>query len=168
MTGRYRTAPLLALLVALAAGLWGCPPRLTEAEQRVRDGNDYFEAGQPEKAASAYTRALELGAAEPGVRVNRGNARALLGDEEGALADYAAALAAAPGFAQAYANRAILRDRRGEVEPAIQDYRRALELDPSLGAPPGILTRILYNPPTQTLRDRLEYLEANRGGPPGR
>jgi hypothetical protein len=46
----------------------------------------------------------------------------------------------------------------------MKDYREALRLNPKLGKPPGILKRVLYNPPTDTIKDRLEYLET--AGPP--
>jgi tetratricopeptide (TPR) repeat protein len=84
----------------------------------------------------------------------------MLGDADGARADYQAALEGDPRFAPAYANRGILRDRAGDTKGAMADYREALRLDPKLGELPGILDRILYNPPTDTIKTRLEVLEA--------
>ena len=152
----------IAWLGFLAAALFmaGCPPRMDDHQKLVKDGNDYFDTGDYERAVEAFTKALELRPGEPGVLVNRANARMMLGDTRGALADYDEAVRLDPKFALAYANRGILKDRMGDAEGAIQDYRKALELDPSLGDPPGILKRILYNVPDETIKDRLEYLEA--------
>lgn len=147
---------------AAALALAGCPPRLEEGERLIKDGNEYFKAKSYQRADDAYSRALELRPGEVGVWANRGNTRKMMGDVEGALADYEAALALDPGFAQAWANRAILRDELGDAEGAMEDYRKALELDPKLGEPPSVWRRIVYNPPLQTIKTRLEYLEAQQ------
>jgi tetratricopeptide (TPR) repeat protein len=161
---RSSAATLAAPVVLVAVLLCGCPPKMSESERLTREGNGYFKSENYDGAVQAYSRALELEPGQPGVLVNRGNARMLLGDEQGALADYQAAIEIDPAFANAYANRGILRDRMGDLRGAMADYRRALQLEPKLGKPPGILKRILYNPPTETIKDRLDYLEAE--GPP--
>lgn len=160
MIGSARRWMAVTVTVAAALLLLGCPPKLEEGERLIKDGNEYFKAGSYERAEAAYDRALELRPGEVGVWVNRGNTRKMRGNTEGALADYEAALALNPGFAQAWANRGILRDTLGDAEGAIADYRKALELDPKLGEPPSIWRRIVYNPPTKTIKDRLAYLEA--------
>ncbi len=164
---RMRRLACLGLLAAVTLFLAGCPPRMDEHQKLLKDGNDYFDTGDYERAVEAFTKALELRPGEPGVLVNRANARMMLGDNQGALADYDEAVRLDPKFALAYANRGILKDRMGDAEGAIQDYRKALELDPSLGDPPGILKRILYNVPDETIKDRLEYLEAVRAARQG-
>ncbi len=148
------------LLIPLTLMLAGCPPKLSEYERLVRDGTDYFETGDYKRAEEAFSKALELKPGEPGTLVNRGNARMMLGDLEGAMRDYNAAIRVDPELAHAYANRGILRDKNGDVEGAIADYRKALELNPKLGERPSIWRQILYNPPTETIKDRLEFLEA--------
>ncbi len=157
---RMRRLAWLGFLAVAALLLAGCPPRMDDHQKLVKDGNDYFDTGNYRRAIEAFTKALELKPGEPGVLVNRANARMMLGDTQGALADYDEAVRLDPKFALAYANRGILKDRMGDAEGAIQDYRKALELDPSLGDPPGILKRVLYNVPDETIKDRLEYLEA--------
>ncbi|MEW6486504.1 MAG: tetratricopeptide repeat protein [Thermodesulfobacteriota bacterium] len=160
MIGSARKLTAMAVAGVAALLLLGCPPKLEEGERMIKDGNEYFKAGSYERAEAAYDRALELRPREVGVWVNRGNTRKMRGNTEGALADYEAALALDPEFAQAWANRGILRDSLGDAQGAIADYRKALELDPKLGEPPSIWRRIVYNPPTKTIKDRLAYLEA--------
>ncbi|GAB4269056.1 MAG: hypothetical protein Kow0092_23020 [Deferrisomatales bacterium] len=155
-----RILGLLALGLALL--LAGCPPRMSDYEKLIKDGNDYFEMEEFRKAVEAYDRALEMKPGEPGVLVNRGNSKMMLEDAEGALADYAAALELDPKFAEAYANRGILYDRLGRTDEAMADYRKALELKPELGEGPSIWKRILYDTPTETIAQRLGYLEAVR------
>ncbi len=154
--------PFWAALVTACLLLVGCPPRLTEDQKLVRDGNDYFDQGAFGKAEDAYSAALELKPREPGILTNRGNARMMAGDLDGARIDYEAALAVDPQFARAYANRGILEDRTGNPEAAMEDYRKALDLDPALGKGPAIWERILYGTPNETVQDRLEYLQAAR------
>lgn len=161
MRRKLAFAAWCALPVAVLL-LLGCPQSLTEEQKLVRDGNDFFDRGAYEKADEAYSAALALSPREPGILVNRGNARMMAGDLAGARADYEAAIAEDPGFARAYANRGILEDRSGEPEAAA-DYRKALDLDPSLGEGPGILERILYGTPPETIKERLEYLQAVQG-----
>ena len=156
------------LLIPLTLMLVGCPPKLSEYDRLVRDGNDYFETEDYRRAEEAFTKALELRPGEPGTLVNRGNARMMLGDLDGAMRDYDAAIEADPNLAHAYANRGILRDKNGDVEGAIADYRKALELNPKLGERPSIWRQILYNPPTETIKDRLDFLEALRKKPGAR
>ncbi len=160
MVRMFRSLPAWLVVVTTALVLAGCPPRLEEGERLIKDGNEYFKAKSYQRADDAFSRALELRPREVGVWVNRGNTRKMMGNPEGALEDYAAALALDPGFAPAWANRGILRDELGDTEGAMEDYRKALELDPDLGKPPSVWRRIVYNPPTQTIKTRLEYLEA--------
>ena len=159
--GRARVLLLIPLILMLV----GCPPKLSEYDRLMRDGNDYFETGDYRRAEEAFSKALEIKPGEPGTLVNRGNARMMLGDLDGALGDYDAAIEADPKLAHAYANRGILRDKNGDVEGAIADYRKALELNPKLGERPSIWRQILYNPPTETIKDRLEFLEALHKAP---
>jgi tetratricopeptide (TPR) repeat protein len=164
MVRMFRKLAAWLAVAATALLLMGCPPRLEEGERLVKDGNEYFKAKSYQRADDAYTRALELRPGEAGLWVNRGNTRKMMGNPEAALADYAAALALDPGFAPAWANRGILRDELGDADGAMDDYRRALELDPKLGKPPSIWRRIVYNPPLETIKTRLEYLEAVQRG----
>ena len=152
----------LAALLGTVLLLCGCPDRMTDLEKHSRDGTDYFSSGRYEEAEVEFNKAVELGPEEAGLLMNRANARMMLGREDEAMADYDAALAIDPKFAMGYANRGILRDRRGDREGAIADYRQALQLDPELGEGPSVWQRIIKNPPTETIRDRLLYLMAER------
>jgi len=163
-------APRVGTRQALCGGAWllvgmllaGCPPRLNDTEKYTRDGNAYMKSGSYAKAETAFDLALQHDPTAAGALVNRGNARMLQEKFAAARTDYDAALALQPNLALAYANRGMLFDRLEDTPSAIADYRRALELDPGLGQGPGIWERILRNPPTETIRDRLDYLHAQQ------
>lgn len=160
---RMRQALCVWAWVLAGALLAACPPRLNDTEKYTRDGNAYMKNGSYAKAEAAFDLALQHDSAAAGALVNRGNARMLQEKFAAARADYDAALALQPNLALAYANRGMLSDHLEDTPAAIADYRRALELDPSLGQGPGIWERILRNPPTETIRDRLDYLLAQQG-----
>ena len=139
--------------------LSGCPDKMSNLERLIRDGDDFFNNQQYEKAAISYTKALEIAPGTAGIYVNRGNAFSMLDQTDKALADYSEAIRIDDAFAVAYANRGILRDNQKDWEGALADYRKVLELDPELAEAPSVWKRILYNAPNDSIQQRIDLLE---------
>jgi excisionase family DNA binding protein len=91
-----------------------------------------LEAGSPEEARAAYTRALELAPDHPGAHLNLGRLLHEEGNLTAAEGHYRAALAAEPGSATAAFNLGVVLEDLGKVERAVEAYLRAVASDPEL------------------------------------
>lgn len=104
----------------------------------VADAGDVFlEDGQFDKAADAYTDALDINRKRASLNVaytvfRRGLARKGLKDAAGAVADFGEAIRLNPKFAKAYYERGLLLQAAGKTDEAAADLKRAGELDPAL------------------------------------
>lgn len=144
----------------------GACTQMTSLEKDIENANHLFKKDKFSEAEEVYTKIIrgsyryDSPAQEASVYINRGNAFQRMKRSGDALSDYNRAIEIDPSLGEAYANRGILYDHQDQHEEAIADYKTALELNEKLGEPPGIIARVLYDPPDlQTIMDRLEFLE---------
>ncbi|MDH3744986.1 MAG: tetratricopeptide repeat protein [Acidobacteriota bacterium] len=139
----------------------------TPGDYKARKGNYRLEDGQYEEAIAEFEGALDKNPDHVGAHLGLALTRIQTGELDVALAELETTLRLDPRLAVAYANRGIVLDKLGKPVEAVADYQRALELDPKLAKGPGWLWRFLRNvdekPPT--IRDRVEYLEAELAKP---
>ncbi|MEJ2183302.1 MAG: tetratricopeptide repeat protein [Nitrospirota bacterium] len=171
MTRNQQAVIALIVLAAIGAVVyyWRVIVQQTPGDYEVRKGNYRLEDGRFEQAVEEFSKALEENPDHERAHLGLAIAYMQMGKLDKALAAFDRTIELAPEMAVAYADRGIVRDRMGRYEEAVADYRKALELNPDLGKGPGWLWRFLRNvsekPPT--IRDRLEYLEAELRNPPG-
>ena len=89
-----------------------------------------FATVDPKSQVDAFTRAIELDAADADALAGRGRAYAQLGDYRRAVADLGAALAHAPDTPSWYAERGMVRLLLGDDAGAAADFDRCRKLDP--------------------------------------
>lgn len=139
-----RPAPLAATtLLLLAAGCLASPLVHPRAEEELRRGYAFLEAGDGERAEVAFEHALEFAPDLPEGWNGLGVVARSRGDAGTARERFAHAVRLAPGFAEGYANlgEALLAlDRHGE---AVEELRAALRIDPDLAAARQNLARAL-------------------------
>jgi tetratricopeptide (TPR) repeat protein len=110
------------------------PPPARSAWEHVLVGRSYLAAGDDQRAAAAFDRAL---AREPGAlwaNYYRGLVCLRLGRPTEAVAAFSACAALAPGVAWCVYNRGLAYSKADQPGPARADFDRAIALDPSLAA----------------------------------
>jgi len=111
--------------------------RPVAAEKRLK-ADDWYELGcglqlqEPEQAAEAFRRAVELDAGLADAHINLGVLLHERSDLEGAELCYRLALRADPESATAAYNLGVVLEDLGKPEEATEVYRRAIECDPLL------------------------------------
>ena len=93
-------------------------------------GFAYGDLGQPEKAISDYTKAIEINPNYGEAYYNRGIEYDNLKQRDRAIADYNRAIEINPNYNAAYSNRGNTFGKLGQWEKAISDYTRAIEIKP--------------------------------------
>ena len=110
-------------------------------------GNDYFDTGQPEKAISAYTRALALKPDDPNVLTDQGVMYLQTGANEKALADFEKAQQIDPKHLPSLYNIGVVNNNMKQFDKAVKAWSHYLELDSS-------------SPKAQEVKARLEQLKS--------
>ena len=130
---------VLALVVATALVAVSCrstPPVRAQAEAspealaHLRDGLDYLETGDLDRALSAFTQAIRLSPGYARARFYRGIAHLEREEFAQAISDFTEMLRLSPDYADAYFNRGAAYFYQGEFERAISDFETVLRLDP--------------------------------------
>jgi len=137
--------------------------RITEAEKIVAGdpknlqawiqlGNDYFDTGQPQKAISAYGKALELKPNDPNVLTDQGVMFKQTGAFDKAVANFERAQQIDPNHLQSLYNLGVVyADDLKQPDKAIKAWSRYLQLDST-------------SPTAQQIKGMLEQLKANPKG----
>jgi len=119
------------LLDALEETVGEDPTPRPPAGPQVEEGNSFFNAGDYEKAAECYTRALEAEPALVSAWYNRANAHTRAGNYDTALADYDRAIGLSHDDPDALNNRGMLHLYRSDYTAALADFSAALALNPA-------------------------------------
>lgn len=133
--------------------------RITEAEKIVARepanlqawvqlGNDYFDTGQPQKAITAYGKALELKPDDPNILTDQGVMFKQAGAFDKAIANFERAQQVDPKHLQSLYNMGVVysEDLR-QPDKAIKAWSRYLELDST-------------SPTAQQIKGMIEQLKA--------
>lgn len=111
-------------------------PNNVEAWEHL--GNLYFDAGEPEKAIRAYTKALELNPKNTSVLVDCGVMYRQNKQFEKAVEFFGKALAIDPKHQNALFNTGIvLYYDLGRKEEALETWKKLLQINPNAKAPSG-------------------------------
>jgi cytochrome c-type biogenesis protein CcmH/NrfG len=117
--------------------------RITEAEKIVAQdpknlnawislGNDYFDTEQPQKAISAYGKALEIEPNNPNVLTDQGVMYRKVGWYDKALANFEKALKIDPNHLQSMYNMGVVyASDLKQPDKAITVWKRYLKIDPN-------------------------------------
>jgi tetratricopeptide (TPR) repeat protein len=97
-------------------------------------GQDWFHAGEYDRAIADFDAAIRLNPASAWTLNNRGTAWYFKGDPDRAFADFDAAVQRDPEYARAWHNRGEVRRDKGNFNGAVADYGKAIELDPGYTA----------------------------------
>ena len=93
-------------------------------------GAAYYNLGQPTKAISDLTKAIELNPKLAEAYSNRGLVYDNLGQYTQAISDYTKAIELNPKYAEAYSSRGLTYYNLGKHTQAISDCTKAIELNP--------------------------------------
>jgi tetratricopeptide (TPR) repeat protein len=105
-------------------------PNSTTAETYFKQGEDYRNNNQYDKAIAAYTKAIEINPQYAEAYFNRGNVYHDLKEYDKAIKDYNKAIEINPQYDYAYYNRGIVYSDLKEYDKAIKDYNKAIEINP--------------------------------------
>ncbi|NCS09281.1 MAG: tetratricopeptide repeat protein [Microcystis aeruginosa G13-07] len=105
-------------------------PNSTTAETYFKQGEDYRNNNQYDKALAAYTKAIEINPQYADAYYNRGNVYDDLKEYDKAIKDHNKALEINPQYADAYNNRGIVYRNLKEYDKAMADYNKAIEVNP--------------------------------------
>ncbi len=134
------------------------------ARALVDRGAEALQRGDPARAVSDLTLALEIDPDSALAHINRGIARNATGDAEGARADFDAAVRLDPQGPYGYVNRGTFRLRAGDRSGARTDLDIAIRLDAD--DPRAYSNRALLNQTEGRLPEALaDYAEAVRLDP---
>lgn len=100
---------------------------LSQAEQRLNQGNKYFDEGKYNEAIREYTKAIE---ADPNLvepYTNRASAYVEVGEFDKAIADNTKAIELDPENVIPYYNRSMAYARKGEFDKVIADCNKILD-----------------------------------------
>ncbi|MDD3518467.1 MAG: tetratricopeptide repeat protein, partial [Chromatiales bacterium] len=122
-----RVAPSLPLLE------WAAAAESTRAAFWNTLGRARSAAGDAQRAADCFERALALDASGIDAAINLGNARFALGQLDAAAASYEAALQREPGAPEAVLGLGAIAQQRGQFAQAMSCYRETLRAFPESG-----------------------------------
>lgn len=137
--------------------------RITEAEKIVAQdpsnrqawvqlGNDYFDTNQPQKAITAYGKALELQPNDPNVLTDQGVMYKNVGWYDKAAANFEKAAQISPNHVQSLYNLGVVyASDLKQPEKAIETWNRFLKVDSS-------------SPQAQQVRAMIEQVKSTPGG----
>lgn len=145
---KYRVIGFVAVALILLLASCGQtptaqPPTPSEpastAEEHFRQGNDLSRAGEFDKAAEQYEKALEIDPQYVDAMTNLGVAYYNLGQLDKAIEQYSKAIELAPGDADIRSNLAAAHVQKHqssgdqeELNRALEQYEKAIELNPDL------------------------------------
>lgn len=119
-------------------------------------------AGDLEKAAADYTKAIELRPENASFYVNRGNVFVDLKRHDDAIKDYDKAISLEPEKAAALIGRGLAYSAAGNADAAINDFTKALEIAPE---PEAYYNRgVLYSQKREfakAVADYTKYIESD-------
>ncbi|TRU27689.1 MAG: tetratricopeptide repeat protein [Microcystis aeruginosa Ma_MB_S_20031200_S102D] len=107
-------------------------PNSTTAETYFKQGEDYRNNNQSDKAIAAYTKAIEINPQYAEAYKNRGIVYLNLKDYDKAMADNNKAIEINPQYSNAYNNRGLVYRELKEYDKAMADYNKAIEINPQL------------------------------------
>jgi len=107
-------------------------PNSTTAETYFKQGEDYRNNNQYDKALAAYTKAIEVNPQYAEAYKNRGIVYLYLKEYDKAMADNNKAIEVNPQYSNAYNNRGIVYRILKEYDKAMADYNKAIEINPQL------------------------------------
>jgi len=105
-------------------------PNSTTAETYFKQGEDYRNNNQYDKALAAYTKAIEVNPQYADAYLDRGIVYYNLKEYDKAMADYNKVLEINPQDAYAYHNRGLVYYNLKEYDKAMADYNKVLEINP--------------------------------------
>lgn len=108
------------------------PAAPDSAEEWYEKGVDLEEGDDPDGAADAYLRALELSPGMADAHLNLGRLLHEAGDAASAEEHYRSALASRPDDSTAAYNLGVALQDLGRLEEAAEAYEKVLEIDPGL------------------------------------
>lgn len=98
-------------------------------EEFLKQGNEFYEQKQYDKAIDAYTKAIEVDQKYQDAYFNRGIVYRNLKQYERALRNYARAIEIDPKHALSYNGRGIVYAELRQYDKAIEEYTKAIEMD---------------------------------------
>ncbi|MBE9073963.1 tetratricopeptide repeat protein [Microcystis sp. LEGE 08355] len=107
-------------------------PNSTTAETYFKQGEDYRNNNQYDKAIAAYTKAIEINPQYAEAYKNRGIVYSDLKDYDKAMADNNKAIEINPQYSNAYNNRGVVYRILKDYDKAMADYNKAIEINPQL------------------------------------
>jgi tetratricopeptide (TPR) repeat protein len=107
-------------------------PNSTTAETYFKQGEDYRNNNQYDKALAAYTKAIEVNPQYAEAYKNRGIVYLDLKDYDKAMADNNKAIEVNPQYSNAYNNRGNVYYNLKEYDKAMAEYNKAIEINPQL------------------------------------
>lgn len=119
------------LMLALPGNLLA---QTREAEPFIREGNDYYQQQQYEKAAAAYRKALDKDPQNLVARFNQANAVFRQDQKVEAAKLFAGVIQQATTkdlLAKSHYNKGVVLTREKNLEESIESYKNALRNDPS-------------------------------------
>ncbi|MFM6732144.1 MAG: tetratricopeptide repeat protein [Microcystis panniformis] len=105
-------------------------PNSTTAETYFKQGEDYRNNNQSDKAIAAYTKAIEINPQYAEAYKNRGIVYYNLNKYDEAIADNNKAIEINPQYSNAYNNRGLVYYNLKEYDKAIADYNKVIEINP--------------------------------------
>jgi serine/threonine protein kinase len=108
------------------------PTAMLTAEDHFRQGNEFIQAGELEKAVEEYKKALEIDADNVDVLTNLGVVYYNLGQLDEAVLYYSRAIESAPGDADIHSNLAAAYVQMNQLDRALDEYLTAMDLNPDL------------------------------------
>jgi tetratricopeptide (TPR) repeat protein len=105
-------------------------PNSTTAETYFKQGEDYRNNNQYDKALAAYTKAIEVNPQYAEAYKNRGIVYLYLKEYDKAMADNNKAIEVNPQYSNAYNNRGNVYYNLKEYDKAMADYNKVLEINP--------------------------------------
>ena len=153
---------LTSLVIALAAAYYIFSPSDKDLyNKHWKNGYDYSDSGEWEKAAAEFTLAIKYYPHLPGnygSYVNRANAYSMLGDLDKSLSDYNKVLDSFSGktdvrLGEVYFNRGEAYNRNGKPDLAIFDYEKAISIDDKIEDAHNKLAWKMATSPIQIIRN---------------
>jgi tetratricopeptide (TPR) repeat protein len=186
MHANYRNQVLCFVAIVQTLLLAGCgqtptaqPPGPDEpsstAQEHFREGNDLSRAGEFDKAAEQYEKALETDPEYVDAMTNLGVAYYNLGQLDKAIEQYNKAIKIAPSDADIRSNLAAAHVQKHqstsdpeELDRAVEQYEKAIELNPDLAEAHFGLGVIyaLQDENAQAIRAFERFLELDQGQDP--
>jgi tetratricopeptide (TPR) repeat protein len=105
-------------------------PNSTTAETYFKQGEDYRNNNQYDKAIAAYNKAIEVNPQFAEAYLYRGGVYYNLKEYDKAMADCNKAIEINPQYAMAYNGRGIVYRNLKEYDKAMADYTKAIEINP--------------------------------------